>query len=298
MKKLLYLLTASLFSALAYAQIPNPGFESWSTATGGYQAPVSWDSPDSLCNLVGASYLTCEQGAPGHTGSYYLKLTSKTVPGFGVAAGLAMSGKLDFTNYLPKYGYAFTSRPANLTGYWQYQAATGDTGVIAVGLTKWNTSQGRRDTVAAFYYKLPSAVTSWAPFSIGITYVKNSYPDTATIYLSSSGATTAADGSYLYIDDLAFTGTMPVGVAEVNGAQAKLSVFPNPAKGVINVNVPSAANEPVHIVITGIAGNVLREVNATTNTATSISLDGAPGLYFITAQTAGERWYEKVIVQN
>ena len=241
MNKLITLLLTILINYTAHAQIPNPSFESWD-ASAGYNVPVGWKTADSVTNLVGV--LTSEQGSPGYSGNYYLKLTSKTIPATsGAAAGIAVSGNIDFTTYLPTSGFAFSGRPSSLTGEWQYaSAAANDSGVIAIGLTKWNSSLQKRDTVGYADYKLTGSVTTWTPFSVSIYYLTGEYPDTAIIYLASSGVN-AANGSYLYIDTLAFSGSVPTGITSINNVHSLISVYPNPNNSLFTVNISSDVTE-------------------------------------------------------
>ena len=291
MKKLSTLFFATFISAAAFAQIPNAGFETWDS-TSGYGTPVGWESADSLTGLTGV--YTCEQGSPGFAGNHYLKLTSKNVIGFGVAAGIAMSGKINFTTYLPESGYAFTARPVALTGEWQYApGASTDTGSVSLLFTKWNGTS--RDSVGFIYYKLPGSVTSWTAFSLPITYLKSENPDTAEIYFSSSTATTAAAGSYLYIDTLGFT-SAGTAVAQVNGLNSALSISPNPSLGAFTVNISSGNMEPAQIVVTNMLGQKVMETTIATNTPASLQLDAPAGIYFLNAVTGNGRWSEKLLI--
>ena len=294
MKKLFTLFFATIITGTAFAQIPNPGFETWDTASGGYLFPAGWDSADSLTSL--ASVLTCEQGNPGYAGNHYLKLTSKTVPGFGVAAGIALSGKLDFSTYLPKSGFAYTGRPTSLTGVWQYApGATTDTGVAAIALTKWNTVTGRRDTVGAAYDKLPGSVTTWTPFTIDIYYFLTETPDTAEIYFSASGATTAVAGSYLYVDTLAFSGPT-TGITAIHSAEPTISISPNPSQGLFNISVLSGRDESANVTVTNMLGEKIKELTVSTNKPAALQLDVATGVYFVNVVTSVGRMSEKIVI--
>ena len=250
MKKIVTLFTAIVISFTLHAQIPNPGFESWTTV-GSYETPDGWDNLDSLTNAL--SVYTCEKDTPGYPGASYLKLTSKTA-GIYVAPGIAVSGKIDIASMAPRSGFAFTSRPANLVGNWQYMAYGADQGHIAVMLSKWNTSTSTRDTVSFTDYALPGMVMSWATFSIPLTYLSGSVPDTALIVLSASG-TTPVNMSYLYVDSLAFSGSVPTtGFAAVTPNTAGLSLFPNPSKGTTGILFNSTDVSNARILITDLAG--------------------------------------------
>ena len=294
MKKLITLLFTIIITYSAHAQISNPSFENWD-ASAGYNVPVGWKTADSVTNLVGV--LTCEQGTPGFSGSYYLKLTSKNIPATsGAAAGIAVSGNIDFTTYLPTSGFAFSGRPSSLTGEWQYaSSAANDSGVIAIGLTKWNSSLQKRDTVGYADYKLTGSVTTWTPFSVPIYYLTGEYPDTAIIYLASSGVN-AANGSYLYIDTLAFSGSVPTGVASINNTHPLISLYPNPNSSLFTVNISSDVTEMTQIIITNMFGDKVKEITTSTNTSVDIQLNESAGIYFINATTAHAKLSEKITI--
>lgn len=183
MKKTITFLAAIVISSTAISQIPNSGFETWTTV-GAYNVPTGWDNLDSLTNSM--SVYTCEKGTPGSPGVSFLKLTSKTF-GTAVAPGIAVSGKLDMTTYMPKSGFAYTSRPANLTGSWQHMIFGTSQGSVSVLLSKWNSSTSMRDTVAFVSQTLSGMAMSWATFSIPLTYHSSAMPDSAIIVLAASG---------------------------------------------------------------------------------------------------------------
>ena len=213
MKTKIYITFFLIFAcAIVHAQIPNSDFENW-TSSVSYDILDSWDNLNST--TAGSSVYTSEKGTPGATGvagTYFIKLTSKTVTGQGVVPGIAVSGKLNITTLKPISGFAFNQRPANLTGNWQYMvfSAKGviNAGYIDVQLTRWDASMNMRDTIAGFHYSLPGMKMSWNAFSIPLAYGDSiNYPDSCIITLSAS-STTPTNKDFLYIDDLAFTGTV------------------------------------------------------------------------------------------
>ncbi|MEI6684303.1 MAG: T9SS type A sorting domain-containing protein [Bacteroidota bacterium] len=227
MKKIhLILLLAILPAASLLAQIPNSGFENW-TSAGSYNTPDSWGTLNPV--TAAASVYTCLKGTPGNPGTAYIKLIAKTVAGTGVVPGIAVSGVLNTTTFKPVSGFPYSSRPSALSGKWQFMAYSPDQGYIAVYLTHWNSGTHRRDTIAGAYNPLPGMVMSWQSFSIPLTYFSSATPDSAIIILSSSGAT-PVNGSYLYADDLLFTGGN-AGI-ETRNPPAGLTLFPNP----VNLN--------------------------------------------------------------
>ena len=263
MKKLSTLFFAIIIGSVAYAQIPNAGFEAWTTYTvtaGSYDGPNGWANLDSA--LAQFATYTTEKGTPGFAGASYLKLTSKSVPLVGVLPGIAVSGKASVsgTTFTVQSGFAISTRPQMLIGEWQYAPSGTDQGSILVVLTKWNTALSKRDTISLTNQLLSGSVTTWTAFSISLTYLHGSAPDSGYIQLA-SGAVSGTAGSYLYVDTLAFTGTVANGVVTVNNTSTTISLFPNPATGYTNVSYHSNTSGAVKISIDDINGKTIKEMD-------------------------------------
>ncbi|MFI5221476.1 MAG: T9SS type A sorting domain-containing protein [Bacteroidia bacterium] len=280
--KIFTIVTSALISLSAPAQIPNSGFENWTTV-GGYSNPDGWDNPNALTSSM--SVYTCTKGTPGDPGASYLKLVSKTVTGFGVVPGIAVCGTIDYVSCRPKSGFASTQRPQTLTGNWQYMygASASDVGFIAVYLTKWNTTNGNRDTIASAIKNLTGMAMSWAAFTVTLNYVSGATPDSAMIILSASGPT-PSNGSYLYVDNLAFTGTV-IGVEEVL-PNSNFRIFPNPAaQSELTVVFDKATS--CNVEIFSIEGKLVKQISSSINN-NQFTVDIADlnkGYYFIKAIT-------------
>jgi hypothetical protein len=278
MKRTSTLLLSMLISGAAIAQIPNSSFETW-TAHTGYDTPDSWGNTNSF--TTAASIYTCEKGTTGApSGAAYLKLTSKSIPIIGVIPGVAVTGSINIsgTSYSVSGGFASSSRPATLTGSWQYMAAGADHGQIAIFLSKWNTAANKRDTVSFTNYSvpgLPSMAMTWATFSITLNYQSGATPDTAMI-LASSSTTTPVANSYLYLDNLAFAGNVPSGVVTVVNDQAATSLYPNPANGTTALYYYSLFSGDLNISISDVTGKIVKKITANVvSGSNNITLDVA-----------------------
>lgn len=298
MKKVLLFACAAFAMLNASAQIPNAGFENWSN-TAGYNMPDGWGNLNPMTTSM--SVYTAEKGTPGSPGASYLKLTSRTVAGMGVMPGIAATGNLNMSTMSVTGGFANSTRPANLTGNWQYMGGNGsDNGFVAAYLTRWNTTTMKRDTVASAVHLLSGMVMSWATFSIPFTYNKGFAPDSALIILSSSGMT-PANNSYLYVDNLAFSGTVATtGVANTTSA-VNLSIYPNPASSDLAVSFTSAAAKTYTLTLTDMLGKVIRsqEVSALQGqNKTTISTHGiAAGNYLLLLKSGTAVSVNRVTIQ-
>lgn len=296
MKKTFMLISAIVVSGSLLAQVPNNGFETWSTV-GAYNTPTGWDNLDSVTNAM--SVFTCEKGSPGDPGASYIKLTSKTA-GVLVAPGIAVSGKLDFTTYVPKSGFAYSSRPANLTGNWQYMASGADQGHIAVLLSKWNSAMSRRDTVSFTDHALPGMVMSWGAFTIPLTYLSAAVPDSAIIVLSASGSA-PVNGSYLYVDNLAFSGSVPTGITNIYGNATIMTVYPNPTKDEFTISYRSQSQAEISVSISDITGRCImcRNEKCTAGQSNFMisTANFAKGIFLVKVTDGQDTHVEKLFVE-
>jgi len=278
MKKIFILLIVITSAHIGFAQIPNGGFENWSTV-GSYDSAWGWSSPNYLSSPIN----TCEKGTPGAPGTSYLKLTSKTVLGPIASPGIAVSGTFDATTLTPKSGFPYTGRPVGIAGNWQFMAFGSDTGHIVVYLSKWNTTAGHRDTVAFTDYTLPGMVMVWNSFSIPITYRHGMAPDSAIIILSASG-TTPVNNSYLYVDSLNFYGSVPTSITTTDPVHATVSVYPNPAAHSANVLYNGIVGN-IKVDICYLSGKIVRSqsfVSVAGDNKLPLDISGfAPGIYLV-----------------
>ena len=299
MKKISLFITAFLAVASSFAQIPNSGFESW-TDMGSYKTPDGWDQLNAMTDSSGV--FTCTQGKPGYAGSYYIIVVSQTVPGVGIVPGVAVSGALDksnLPNVKPLHGFPFTGRPGKISAYWQYMAYGTDQGYITALLTKWNTAKGTRDTVAYVTQSLLGMEMSWATFSTNLQYFSNATPDSAMILLSASGATPVA-GSYLYIDNLAFSGSATA-VNNIPEPVDMIMLSPNPAKNASTLRFTTASAKPIEVALISLDGKILwtnhLQAQAGENSL-PIDVSGiAAGVYMVNLSDGKQCSTQRLIVQ-
>ncbi len=228
-KTIITLSTIVLTSVSAFAQIPNSGFENWTTV-GNYSVPNNWGTMNNTTTLAGV--YTAEMGTPGNPGASYLKLTSKSIMGLGVVNGIAVSGVLDSLTMTPKSGFAFSQRPLNMTGKWQHMIYGNSQGSVSVKLTRWDNGLNTRVTVATGSVTLSGMAMSWANFSIPLSYTDGNNPDTCIIVLKASGSN-PTDMDYLWVDNLAFSGTVTA-IQNQTSVLSQVSVFPNPTAEILN----------------------------------------------------------------
>lgn len=257
-KTILSIAAGTILSVSAFAQIPNAGFETWASVGGAYADPTGWGNLNAMTTNMGT--YTCMKGTPGSPGTSYLKLVSKNVSMMGVMPGVAVSGVMSMATYQPISGFAFAQRPQSLTGSWQHMVYGNDTGYVAVYLTKWDAVTMRRDTVAMAMQTLPDMVMMWTSFSIPLMYMSGATPDTALITLSASGSTPVVN-SYLYVDNLAFAGSV-AGIKE-NKFTANVKLFPNPATDKLVINLSNTKTTKAQLEVFDIVGSKVKSIGET-----------------------------------
>lgn len=253
-KKLFASILIAFSTSSLYAQIPNNGFESW-TNVGTYDNPDSWSTLNSI--TVSASTFTCSKGTPGNPGSSYLKLVSKSVTGMGIQPGIAFSGNFNPTTLIPTSGFPFAQRPANFTGSWQHMIYGTSQGFVDVQLTRWDANMNMRMVVATAHKDLTGMAMSWSNFTIPFTYTDGNNPDTCMITLSASGAAPTAN-DYLYVDNLAFTGTV---AAITENEISKIKLYPNPAAEAIAIELNELKSKTISFEIFDMQGKKIKSVS-------------------------------------
>ncbi len=299
MKKIILSIVAiATISTSAFAQIPNNSFETW-TSAGTYSNPASWDQLNGMTTGMGIYTATKGTGGAASGGSSYLKLTSKSVSGMGVMPGVAVSGVMDMATFKPKSGFPYTMQPVKLTGSWQYMASGSDAGFIAVYLTKWNSMMMMRDTIAKAKQSLSGMVMSWGIFNINLTYMSSVIPDSAMIILSASGTTPVAN-SYLYVDNISFSGTV-TGINQFENLVSAISVYPNPSTENIYIELNAQKASTIKMQLADVSGKLIKEINAgeiSGNYKQMISTTGiSKGVYFLKVMANDAVEVKKIIIQ-
>ena len=260
---------AMLLSTSASAQIPNGGFESWEDH-GTYMDPTGWLTYNDIVTPSGP-VITVEQGFPGAVGAYYAKITTRPMP----------SGSIPIQGWMSINGFPHAGRPEQLTGQWQYGIQPGDTGVVMVALSKWNTTFGTTDPIAYGTIEVVGDLSGWHPLSVPITYYSEEVPDTAYIQFESSvNFDMPVIDSFMKVDDLAFAGT--VGVKE-RSEVTEVRIFPSPATSSLHIVADQWFAEVEVLDMTG------RTVLEQGVHAAQVALDVAdlkPGRYMVRMQMA------------
>lgn len=193
-------------SLSAQTVIPNASFENWTT-TGNYSDPVGWDTPNQeLMAIPFFGFPVCTKSTDHHgTGSFSAKLETKhltlpplDIPGFMTCGTLTVD--LTAGTFVLSGGVPVVDIPTHLKGFYKYQPKGGDSCVIGIGLTRWES--GVQDTIGMGSFSTKDTVPDWTPFSAWIDYVSTLAPDTMNIIAMSTAQEVMTIGTILYVDDL------------------------------------------------------------------------------------------------
>lgn len=209
----------------AHAQIPNPGFESWSGLPGN-ETPTGW-----VTSNIPGFVVPITKTATAHSGSLALRGDVMNVLEFGLYPPY-------FWSHFP-----YTQRPGALTGYYKFTSISNDSLVIFTVLYKQSLSV----IVATGEMGTTANLTAFTKFSIPLEYYSPENPDTAWIEVTignGSGDTLHLGTGYVF-DDLAFEGS-PTGVSQLEARPTAFALdqnYPNPfnPETAIRYDVPVAS---------------------------------------------------------
>jgi hypothetical protein len=225
-----------------------------------------------------------------------MKITSKNY-GMNVLNGIAVYGEIDPTNLQPMSGYPYTLRPGRFTGQWQHMIWGESQGSVCATLTKWNSANNKRDTVAIAYKELVDMAMQWEAFSVDFNYLSSSDPDSCMIVLKSSGDEPEVD-DYLWVDDLAFEDF--VGTIEYTESN-NIKVYPVPASDIVNIELLFDNSESDRVEIIDVTGKIifmkdLDSIQGSEKISLNInSYD--PGIYFIKISGTSSNYSQRIIRQ-
>lgn len=218
-------------SLFAQTQIPENGFENWtSSSLGTYDEPSGgwWTSLNSLKNLGGP--VTLEKTTDSYSGNFAARMETKQWGTF-LLPGLLVSGEFVTTSPFIIQGQPFSDTPLRFKGHYKYNSVNSDSAAIFAMLTRRNGSTGGRDTIAEAKLSVLNSVINYTEFDIPFNYFDvTATPDSIDIVFSSSSAGQNFEGqvgSTLFIDDVILE--YGIGVEELMMQELNTILYPNPA---------------------------------------------------------------------
>jgi hypothetical protein len=253
--------------------------------------PRGWTSFNTA-SFVGMTQ-TVFRDTPGFNTTAAAKVVTQVVPGTVMVpnpfrpfhnfdtVGLMCLGSI---HLLPTAGLSFgdslvPTSPTVLKFESKYTPVGGDSAFVLVYLTKWNLAAHKLDTIAKGDWNENTATTSYAVRTINMTYlIMGVVPDSQQIFVTSSvykhGG--AKVGSTYYVDNFCWGGCV-AGVNEVAETNNKVSVYPNPASTLINVET---TKESYAVEVYDIAGRKMGTYIMQNNKTQFSTDEFGNGMYF------------------
>jgi len=269
-------------------QIPNSGFENWTTV-GSYENPTGWWTMNAVSTGPFYSCTKSTDHFPASLGNYSLRLENNTsltqqTGGFGIAVTNAF-------NHPFKPTFPIIGHPTRLCGYFKYNALNNDTMFVKVVFFNNGIMVFNQDTIA-------TNTPTWTPFSM--TFPSYTSADSAAIIISAfyaNGPTDVPNGnSVLYIDNLSFDNFI-TSVPERTIKSTLLSLFPNPAADIVTLNIDGISSEDITLNIYDVVGFLVKTDILLQNQQQINVSDLKSGIYLVEVKSEEFLGRQKLIIE-
>lgn len=263
--RLLSVFTLFLSSSVVWAQIPEAGFETWTS--GNCDEPSGWNTVNGSTSILGLCTAQQETSNP-YSGSSAIKIQTGELgfPVFQTVPGLVSNGNIDIQNQSVSGGVPFTERPTSFSGWFRAEPVNGDTYSMIAVLINENTG----DSVGVAIFEGNSAVSNWTQFVEPVQYLNQQTPTLLQITMFASDPQNPQDGSTVWFDELDYQ-NITVGLSETQRNQIK--AYPNPV--VNDVFFKLGELEKAAITIYNIIGVRVMEANLS-GTDNSLDMSSLP----------------------
>lgn len=295
MKKIITLAVLTLcISAFSFGQtnIYGGNFESWKLRTGWnyYEPDSSIFSTLNALDSVGAG-VTTHRCDTVHSGLHSARLiTSELNLGFPIVIpGVIGTIKIDWAFQRAILGIPYpygSALPVRFSAWYQSYPVSGDSTAVAILLSKWNTTNHKRDTIAYNRLAFHGTINTWTQFDIPITYmISSTTPDSLTILFLSCGGFNASNmfgsigqvGTMAIFDEANLTGVNGIPLKLMPDVTVKLS--PNPASEYLKIELGSII-ENGYFEIYDAQGKFIRTMLMNGNTGRVSVSDLSAGMYY------------------
>jgi len=292
MKKFTFILIVLIAITIrTNAQIPNSGFENWTTV-GSYEEPTGWATMNPLSL---GSFYSCTKSAdhyPISVGSYSVRLENNTsLTQMTGAYGMVIT---DTMAYPFQPAFPIIGHPNSLTGYYKYTSLNNDSMFIRIILFKNGTMLS--GSIPTFITGITTS--AWTSFTIPLTYTS---ADSATINISAFYPNSQTSGpkgnSVLYVDNLNFDNL----IGSVNEQITKntlFNLFPNPASDIVALNIDNRNNEEFTLNIYNAIGTLVKSEILKQNQQQINIGDLSNGVYMLTVKSKNMTENQRLIIQR
>lgn len=274
------------------AQIPNSGFENWTTV-GSYEDPMGWASTNSYSTGSLYAITKSTEHYPAIVGSYSVKIQSNTsllpnISGYGMLMTKPFSGD-------PIPTFPIIGHPTSLTGYYKFAPQNGDMMCIKLNLFNAGVS------VSEDYFTTTASVPNWTSFSILISNYSSA--DSARILIATSWDlineknSVPQGNSVLYIDNLNFDNLI-TSVSEQTSENTALSLYPNPASDFFTLNIDNRNNDDLILNLYNGTGTLVKSGILKQNQRQINIEDLSNGIYVVEIKSKGSNERQKLLIQR
>jgi hypothetical protein len=236
MKRLLLSALVLISVSLSAQQVPNYNFDCWNSFPGppAYEEPCGWTSYNSFSAQGYPVFVYKTTDA--HSDSFAIEVRTmgytNPFPPYNplVDIGLAQTGT-NYQNGPNGFPLPPNTRPQMFSAWVKYLPQGVDSAEVKIKLYKWNvTFQQPQDVAHATFY-VSSTDADYHCVTKTFTYVPpfttSGFPDTASVYITSSFQNNTTAGSIVRVDDISF-GNCIVSTEETPRAP-EMTFYPNPA---------------------------------------------------------------------
>ena len=271
------------------AQIPNSGFETWTT-TGSYEEPTGWATMNPACSGPFYSATKSTDHYPASVRNYSIRVENNTsLTQFTGGFGMAITNAFD---YPFKPAFPIVGSPTSLCGYYKYNSLNNDSMFIRIVFFQNSIQLGYNTFVTGI------SASDWTSFILPLTYPS---ADSATLYVSAlwfSSQTSGPKGnSVLYVDNLSFDNLIS-SIPEQTVKNALFSLYPNPASDIITLNIDNRNNDDLTLNIFNLIGALVKSEKFKQNQQQINVGDLGNGIYMV--EIKSKEWTEKkkLIIQR
>lgn len=289
MKKPLLLSTMLLTMAFATkAQIPNNGFEEWTTV-GGHEDPNGWAT---MNGFSGTSFNSCTKSTdhyPTGIGQYSVRLENNTALG-QFTGGYGAIVTEAFT-YPFQPSFPVSGNPTSFHGYFKYTSLNADRAWVKLVLFLNGAIVADES-----YVSEAQSYSEWTPFEIQLDNYGDA--DSATIMLFAFYPESQTDGpngnSVLWVDNLSFNSPI-TSVAEPM-SRTSFTLYPNPAVNHVTLSLDNTYGDGHTVTVYSMLGSALRS-EAVRGDRHQIDLSALPsGIYMVELRSEGVSEFRRLQV--
>jgi hypothetical protein len=272
------------------AQIPNNGFENWTTINS-YDSLSGWGSTNYLS--TGSFYAVTKSidHYPTTVGAYSVRIENN----IALLSNYSGVGCINTGGFGPKHPvFPITGHPTSLTGYYKFAPQNGDTMGIVIRLYLNGVQVTHNDLTSTV------SESNWTSFNIPIASYTSA--DSAFISISPSnfdGNVAKIHGnSVLYVDNLNFDNLI-TSVSEKTSVNTLFNLYPNPASNVVTLNIGNTNNNAdLTLNIYNVIGTLVKSKPLNQNQRQINIGDLSNGIYMVTIKSKDFTETQKLIIQR